>query len=97
MLHLAAFQSGGLDYDEAIRVNAEGTGLLLQHCRTAKAALVMSTHVGLQARTRTRCTCSVETDPLGDANSAHAPTYSMSKIGQEAVARYLRPGCSTCR
>src|SRR5687768_18097584 len=44
VLHLAAFQGGGLDFDHAVRVNAEGTGLLLQHCRKAKAALVMSTH-----------------------------------------------------
>ena len=29
VLHLAAFMVPGLDYDEAIRVNAEGTGLLL--------------------------------------------------------------------
>ena len=29
----------------------------------------------------------LETDPLGDANSPHAPTYSMSKIAEEAVAR----------
>src|SRR5438067_4363375 len=44
VVHLAAFQGPGLDYDEAIRVNAEGTGLLLHHCRRARAALVMSTH-----------------------------------------------------
>jgi nucleoside-diphosphate-sugar epimerase len=30
----------------------------------------------------------VETDPLGDVNALHSPTYSVSKIGQEAVARY---------
>ena len=28
-----------------------------------------------------------ETDALGDVNAAHAPSYSMSKISQEAVAR----------
>ncbi len=44
VVHLAAFQGARLDYDHAITVNAEGTGLLLAHCRTAKAALVMSTH-----------------------------------------------------
>ena len=44
VVHLAAYQGAGLDYDHAITVNAEGTGLLLAHCRTAKAALVMSTH-----------------------------------------------------
>ena len=42
LLHLVADFSAD-DYDRALRVNAEGTGLLLEHCRNAKAALVMST------------------------------------------------------
>jgi nucleoside-diphosphate-sugar epimerase len=87
LLHLAADQSGGLDYDRAIRVNAEGTGLLLQHCRTAKAALVMSTFSVYRPKDDPTSPY-LETDPLGDANSMHAPAYSVSKIGQEAVARY---------
>ena len=87
VLHLAADQSPGLDYDNALRVNAEGTGLLLQHCRKAKAALVMSTFSVYRPKDDPSSPY-VETDPLGDANSMHAPTYSMSKIGQEAVARY---------
>lgn len=87
LLHLAADQSGGQDYDHALRVNAEGTGLLLQHCRKAKAALVMSTFSVYKPKDDPTSPY-VETDPLGDANSMHAPTYSMSKIGQEAVARY---------
>ena len=68
VLHLAVYQVGGLDYDTALRTNAEGTGLLMSHCRNAKAFLHMST-------------CSVykpdpdpyhvytETDPLGDNES----------------------------
>ena len=87
VLHLAADQSGGHDYDAAIRVNAEGTGLLLQHCRKAKAALVMSTFSVYKPKDDPTLPY-LETDPLGDANSMHAPTYSMSKIAQEAVARY---------
>jgi nucleoside-diphosphate-sugar epimerase len=87
VLHLAAYMSPGVDYDEAIRVNAEGTGLLLQHCRRARAALVMSTHSVYQTQEDPHHRF-VETDPLGDAYSTHAPTYSMSKLGQEAVARY---------
>src|SRR5579875_4089966 len=43
VLHLATYRSGGLDYDQALAVNAEGTHLLLEHCRQARAALVMST------------------------------------------------------
>src|SRR5689334_14483122 len=35
VLHLAADFSP-TDYEQALRVNAEGTGLLLEHCRGAK-------------------------------------------------------------
>lgn len=88
VLHLAVVQTPGLDYDFAIRANAEGTGLLLQHCRKAKAALVMSTHsVYKPPADGDPWHVFPETDPLGDVNSTHSPTYSMSKIAQEAVAR----------
>jgi len=86
VLHLAADQSTGLDYDTALRVNAEGTGLLLRHCREAKAALVMSTFSVYRPNPDPRHAYT-ETDPLGDANAPHAPTYSVSKLAQEAVAR----------
>jgi nucleoside-diphosphate-sugar epimerase len=86
VLHLAAYMAPGLDFDEAIRVNAEGTGLLLSHCRTAKAALVMSTHSVYRPHDDPLHVFA-ETDALGEVNAAHSPTYSMSKIAQEAVAR----------
>jgi nucleoside-diphosphate-sugar epimerase len=41
LLHIAA--DFGDDYERGLRVNAEGTGLVLSHCRAAKVALVMST------------------------------------------------------
>jgi UDP-glucuronate 4-epimerase len=87
VIHLAAFQGGGLDYDHAIRVNAEGTGLLLHHCRKAKAALVASTFSAYKPVEQSHAYA--ETDPLGDANATHSPAYSVSKIGEEAVARTL--------
>ena len=87
VLHLAAFMGPGLDFDHAIRVNAEGTGLLLAHCRKAKAALVMSTHSVYRPQDDPMHVF-LETDPIGEVNAAHSPTYSMSKIAQEAVARY---------
>jgi nucleoside-diphosphate-sugar epimerase len=86
VLHLAADQSGGYDYDSAIRNNAEATGLLLAHCRKAKAALVMSTH-SVYKPVEDPLHVFRETDPLGDVNSSMSPPYSMSKIAQEAVAR----------
>lgn len=86
VLHLATFQGPGLDYDYALRTNAEGTGLLLHHCRAAKAALVMST-ASVYKPQEDPFHVFLETDPLGDSNSPFAPTYSMSKISEEAVAR----------
>ncbi|MDA8044645.1 MAG: NAD(P)-dependent oxidoreductase [Actinomycetota bacterium] len=86
VIHLAAHMAGD-DYDHAITVNAEGTGLLLERCRRAKAALVMSTHSVYKPQADPRHVF-VETDPLGDVNSTVTPTYSVSKIAQEAVARY---------
>jgi nucleoside-diphosphate-sugar epimerase len=86
VLHLAADQSPGYDYDAAIRGNAEATGLLMSHCRKAKAMLVMSTHSVYKPHEDPMHVFH-ETDPLGDVNSSLSPPYSMSKIGQEAVAR----------
>ncbi len=86
VLHLATFRNGGLDYDQAMRVNAEGTHLLLAHCRRAKAALVMST-AEVYRPDPDPLKVIAETAPLGDSNSLFDPTYSMSKIAQEAVAR----------
>jgi nucleoside-diphosphate-sugar epimerase len=86
MVHLAAFQGPGLDFDHAITVNAEGTGLLLAHCRDAKGALVMSTH-SVYRPNDDPLHVYRETDPLGEVNSSLSPPYSMSKIAQEAVAR----------
>jgi nucleoside-diphosphate-sugar epimerase len=85
VIHLAAVASGD-DYDRAVTINGEGTGLLLQHCRRAKAALVMSTHSVYKPQADP-WHAFVESDPLG-INASAAPIYSVSKIGQEAVARF---------
>ncbi len=58
----------------------------MAHCRKAKAMLVMSTHSVYKPQDDPLHVF-VETDPLGDVNSALSPPYSVSKIGQEAVAR----------
>src|SRR3989442_9889553 len=64
LLHLATVQSNDLDYDAAIRANAEGTGFILNHCRQAKAALVMSTH-SIYRPQDDPWHLFFETDPLG--------------------------------
>jgi nucleoside-diphosphate-sugar epimerase len=82
VLHFAVVKSGDFDYD--MRANAEGVGLLMAHCREAKAFLHCSTagvyHDGVRKPL-------VETDPLGDNHRVMMPTYSLCKIAAEAVVR----------
>jgi nucleoside-diphosphate-sugar epimerase len=85
VLHIAADFSD--DYERGLRVNAEGTGLLLSHCRRAKAALVMST-VTLYKPHPDPWHPFREDDPLGDAGLPSPKPYSITKIAEEAVARY---------
>lgn len=91
VLHLATFRMGGMDYDGAMRVNAEGTQLLMQHCREARATLVMSTFEVYKPQDDPLHVYR-ESDALGDSNSLFDPTYSVSKIAQEAVARACARG-----
>ncbi len=86
LLHLAASVEGS-DCDQAITTNAEGTGLLLSHCRNVEAALIMSTVAVYKPNPDPRHAYG-ETDPLGDAMLPGMTAYSIAKIAQEAVARY---------
>jgi len=86
LLHIAADFSA-TDYERALRVNAEGTGFVLQHCRKAKAALVMST-VTIYKPHRDPWHAFREEDPPGDAMLPGQAPYSISKVAEEAVARY---------
>ena len=85
LLHIAA--DFGEDYEQGLRVNAEGTGLLLSHCRNANAALVMST-VTVYKPHPDPWHAFTETDPIGDAGLPTPQPYSIVKIAEEAVARY---------
>ena len=85
LLHIAA--DFGEDYEQGLRVNAEGTGLLLSHCRKAKAALVMST-VTVYKPNPDPWHPFREADPIGDAGLPTPQPYSIVKIAEEAVARY---------
>lgn len=86
VLHLAADFSP-TDYEQSLRVNAEGTGLLLEHCRDADAALVMSTLTVYKPHADPRHPFR-EDDPLGDALVPMQAPYSVTKIAGEAIARY---------
>ncbi len=86
LLHLVADFSPD-DYDRALRVNAEGTGFVLEHCRNAKAALVMST-VTVYKPHPDPWHAFREDDALGDAMAPPSAPYSVTKIAEEGVARY---------
>jgi nucleoside-diphosphate-sugar epimerase len=86
LLHIAADFSAD-DYERSLTVNAEGTGFVLEHCRTARAALVMST-VTVYKPHPDPWHAFTEDDPPGDAMVPTQAPYSIAKIAQEAVARY---------
>jgi nucleoside-diphosphate-sugar epimerase len=88
VVHFAAWMGPRPDHDRALRANAEATGLLMQHCRSAEAFLVASTNSVYRPNDDPMHQY-VEGDPLGDPTSPFSPTYSMSKNAQEAVARTM--------
>lgn len=85
VLHFAVVKSRDLDFDYDLAANAEGVGRLMAHCYRARAFLCCSTTgVYAEAGHAPR----KESDPLGDNHRVMLPTYSLSKIAAEAVARF---------
>lgn len=82
VLNLAVVKSGRWDTD--LRANAEAAGLLMAHCRDAKAFLHCSSTAVYQPAGAHPLR---EDDPLGDNHRAIMPTYSIAKIAAEAVVR----------
>ncbi len=87
VLHLAWLRADIDHLDHAIRANVEGAGLLLQHCRKAKAALVMS-GMGVYTGNDDPWWPYREGDPVGRGATAYAPTSPACKLGVESVARF---------
>jgi nucleoside-diphosphate-sugar epimerase len=83
VLNFAVVKSGDFQYD--LRANAEGAGRLMAHCRRAKAFLHCSTGGVYQYAAHDPLK---ESDPLGDNHRVMMPTYSISKIAAESVARF---------
>jgi nucleoside-diphosphate-sugar epimerase len=86
ILHAAAFQQGGLDFDYAIRVNAEAAGMVMHRYPQARGFLITSS-MAVYAAPADFAHPLAETDPLGDERQPFAPTYAISKICEEAVVR----------
>src|ERR1700712_3347089 len=73
VLHLAWMRADLAHLQDAIRTNVEGPGLLLQHCRKAKAALTMP-GMGISPPSDDPYHAYTETDPIGRGATAYAPT-----------------------
>ncbi|CAH0993190.1 hypothetical protein SIN8267_03331 [Sinobacterium norvegicum] len=83
VLNYAVVKTGKFDYD--LQANAEGVGRLISACRGVKAFVHFSStavyeYAGGELRS--------EDSPLGDNHRAMFPTYSISKIAAESVARF---------
>ncbi|MFK7898748.1 MAG: NAD-dependent epimerase/dehydratase family protein [Myxococcota bacterium] len=87
LIHFAAAIVPGEDFDASIQINATGTGHVMSKYRNAAACLMMST-CGVYAAPRDYSKAVLETDPLGGTPQPYAPTYCISKISQEAVAKF---------
>lgn len=84
VLNLAVAKSGRWDRD--LGANAESVGLLMAHCRDAKAFLHCSSAAVYDPPDDELRT---ERAALGDNHKSIFPTYSISKIAGETVARTM--------
>jgi UDP-glucuronate 4-epimerase len=84
VLNLAVAKSGNWDKD--LGANAESVGLLMAHCRGAKAFLHCSSAAVYDPPDDEPRT---ESTALGDNHKFLFPTYSISKIAGEVVARSM--------
>jgi len=89
VLHFAfaRIPPGPDQFERAFRTNADGTGFVLEHCREAKAALVVSSGT-IYAPNPDPDHAYHETDPLGGAKAYWSPSSPASKLFQEAVAGF---------
>ena len=83
VLNLAVVKTPNFAHD--LRCNGESTGLLMSHCRKAKAFLHCSTTGVYQPKGHDLIT---EDDDLGDNHRVMIPTYSLAKISAEVVVRF---------
>lgn len=87
VLHFGFTRGGAGEFDRAIRVNGEGTGLLLQHCRNARSALVVSS-AAIYSPNPDPWFAHREDGELGRAYAPWSPTSPVTKVAEEAVARF---------
>jgi len=83
VLHFGVVKTN--NWDKALAGNGEATGLLMARYQDASGFLHCSSTGVYQPDGRHRFR---ETDPLGDNHRSLMPTYSISKIAGETVARF---------
>ena len=88
VLHLAIFQSPDPDYEQAIRVNCEGTALLMARFADARSFLDVSS-IAVYDRNADPAHLYTELDPIGETKQPYSATYSITKIAQESVVRSM--------
>jgi nucleoside-diphosphate-sugar epimerase len=71
----------------AYRINADGVGFVMQHCRKARAALLLSSGT-VYAPNDDVYHAYHEDDPLGGAKAHWSPSSPVSKVIQEAVGGF---------
>ena len=86
VLHFAFMRGTLEDFDRAMLVNGEGVGLVLQHC-SPEAALVISSHAIYAPNPDPAFECK-ENSELGRSFAPWGPTSPVTKIAEEAVARF---------
>lgn len=86
VLHFAHTRLGS-EFQRAIQVNAVGAGHVLQHCRRARAALVISS-AAIYSPKADPYALLREDDDLGKASTPWAPSSPVSKVSLEAIARF---------
>jgi nucleoside-diphosphate-sugar epimerase len=74
-------------FEIAFRVNADGVGFVMQHCRRAKAALLVSSGTVYSPNEEVYHAYR-EDDPLGGAKALWSPSSPVSKVIQEAVGGF---------
>lgn len=85
VLNFAVVRDVGNDFDTELTSNAEAVGLLMQHCRAARAFLHVSSCAVYHPAGHEVLT---EKSPLGDNHRTMFATYSVGKNAQEAVVRF---------
>ncbi len=85
VLNFAVARDVGTDFNLELTANAESVGLLMSHCRKAKAFFHVSSCAVYHPSGHTPLT---EDSALGDNHRVMFTTYSVGKNAQEAVVRF---------